>query len=372
LNTILDEAVPELGIAAGTYSDFKFRFLNVAIATEFSALEVIAKEYVDGGEPADLDAMIKEDSRFIWKMGAGKGYLLTFKNALAVVRKSAFVAWFPVQKNVSEWMGDTKVHRQGLNLISSDQIEMLRARLRPGDILYERREWHLSNMGLPGFWTHAALYVGTPEERRSYFSDLETTAWVKSLGIADGDLEDLLRKRYPEAYAKATHPLEEAHMPRILEAIAEGVCFTSLEHSAAADSIGVLRPRLAKPEKARALLRAFHYSGRPYDFNFDFETDATLVCSEVVYKVYAPGPGMKGMDFPITEVMGRKVSTPNNMVRQFAERFGTDDAQADLVVFLDGFEKERRAVESTPERFCSSWRRPNWHILIQKPPAALE
>ncbi len=369
LNTILDEAVSELGLTAGSFSNFKFRFLNVAMATEFSALQVIEKHYAkDRVVSAELSTMIEDDSNFIWNMGKGKGYLLTFKNALAVVQEAAFKTWFPVQKNVSQWMGDTKVHRQGIHLISSDQIETLRQRLKPGDILFERHEWYLSNMGLPGFWTHAAMYVGTPGERRSYFSDPETITWVKNQGIADGDLETLLHQRYPEAYVKATTPGESGYAPCILEAISEGVSFTTLEYSGASDSIGVLRPSLAKSEKALAILRAFHYSGRPYDFNFDFETDTSMVCSEVVFKAYEPAPGVKGVAFPISEIMGRKVSTPNDMVRQFDEQYGTDGAQAGFVIFLDGIEKENRAVESSLEHFRESWHRPNWHILIQKAP----
>ena len=367
LNTVLDEAVPELGITAGTFGHFKFRFLNVAVATEFSALQVIDKSYANGASK-ELRPAIDEDSKIIWKMGMGKGHALTVKNALSVVQKTAFAAWFPLQKNVSEWMGDTKVHRKGAHLISSEQIGSMGKRLQPGDILIERHEWYLSNLGLPGFWTHAAMYVGTPGERRAFFSDADTLAWVKGQGIADGDLEKLLKQRYPKAYTTSTTPLENGHPPRILEAISEGVSFSSLEFSGEADSIGVLRPRLARREKALAVLRAFHYSGRPYDFNFDFETDSSLVCSELVFKAYEPGPGMRGLRFPITEVMGRKVSTPNGMVRQFDEQYGGGDAQADFVLFLDGFEKEKRAVESTPEQFRKSWRRPNWHILIQEAP----
>jgi hypothetical protein len=115
-------------------------------------------------------------------------------------------------------------------------------------------------------------------------------------------------------------------------------------------------------------MRAFHYSGRPYDFNFDFQTDSALVCSELIFKAYEPGGGMSGMRFPVTEVMGRKVSTPNGMVKQFDEQSGGSTIQADFVLFLDGFEKEKRAVESTPEQFRASWKRPNWHILIQEAP----
>lgn len=368
LDTILNEPVPELGIPAGTFGRFKFRFLNVAIASEFAALQVIATSYGDG--PPELHAASDADSRVIWQMGKGKGYELTLKNALAVVQKTGFRAWFPLQKGVSEWMGDTKVARRQSHLISSGQVGEMRKRLQPGDILFERHEWYLSNLGLPGFWTHVALYIGTPAERRAFFADAGVREWLKKEGINDGDLEKLLQQRYPAAYALAIAPREGGHAPRILEAISEGVAFTSLEYSGASDSIGVIRPRLGKREKAQAILRAFHYSGRPYDFNFDFQTDSALVCSELVYKAYAPGEGMQGLRFPLTEVLGRRVSTPNGMVRQFAEQTGTAAAQADFVLFLDGFEKEKRAVESTAAQFGTSWQRPNWHILIQDAPVA--
>jgi len=366
LDTVLNEAVPELGIPAGTFNRFKFRFLNVATASEFAALQVIDKAYANG--LPELRAAIDEDSRIVWEMGKGKGQALTLKNALAMVQKSGFTAWFPLQKGVSEWMGDTKVLRKGNHLISAKQIEAMGKRLQPGDILFERHEWYLSNLGLPGFWTHVALYIGTPEERRSFFNDPEVRQWVKSLGTADGEYESLLRQRYATTYSRSLIPKEERHPARVLEAISEGVSFTSLEYTGSADSIGVIRPRLSKREKAQAIMRAFHYSGRSYDFNFDFQTDSALVCSELIFKAYEPGNGMQGLRFPISEVMGRKVSTPNGMVRQFDEQSGGSTAQADFVLFLDGFEKGKRAVESAAESFRASWKRPNWHILIQEAP----
>jgi hypothetical protein len=366
LDTILNEPVPELGIPAGSFNHFKFRFLNVAIATEFAALQVIDKSYANG--PRELRAAMDEDSGVIWGMGKGTGHVLTLKNALAVVQKTGFSAWFPLQKGVSEWMGDTKVARKHSHLISAKQIEEMGKRLQPGDILFERHEWYLSNLGLPGFWTHVALYIGTPEERRRLFNDPEVKAWVTTLGIANGDFEALLAKRYPTAYASSTARRDQGRPPRILEAISEGVSFTSLEYTGSADSIGIIRPRLSRRDKAHAIMRAFHYSGRPYDFNFDFETDSALVCSELIFKVYEPGKGMTGMRFPVTEVMGRKVSTPNNMVRQFAEQSGGSTPQADFVLFLDGYEKQKRAVESTLGQFRASWQRANWHILIQDAP----
>lgn len=372
LNDILNEAVSELGLTVGNFSRFKLRFLNVSVATEFAALQVVENQYGTVGVSEALRAAIEQDSEIIWDMGKGKGHILTFKNALAVVGEAAFTAWFPLQKNISEWMGDTKVYRKGETLISEEQIESMKQRLRPGDILFERHEWHLSNLGLPGFWTHTAMYVGTPAERQEFFSGYETESWVKSQGVESGELESLLKNRYPEAYAISTAPLKDGYAPRILEAIAEGVSFTSLEYTGASDSIGVIRPSLTKPEKALAIVRGFHYSGRPYDFDFNFDTDSSLVCSEVVYKAYEAAQGMMGIHFPIFEIMGRKVTSPNSMVQQFDEQYGSGDAQSEFVLFLDGFEREKRAVESTLEQFRSSWTRPNWHILIQEAPESVE
>jgi hypothetical protein len=367
LDTILDEPVPELGLAGGSYARFKFRFLNIARATEFAAMETVDKGLA-GPDASGLRKTLDEDAGVIWRMGKGRGPVLTLANGVAIVGKAGFAAWFPVQKGVSEWMGDVKVRHLGVSFISQEQIRELRPRLQPGDILLERREWYLSNLGLPGFWTHAALYIGTADERRAFFEDPDVKAWVKSLKEKNGDFESLLLTRYPSAYQISKAPQEGDHLPRVLEAISEGVSFTTIEHSAAADSLAVLRPRLSKREKAEAIVRAFHYSGRPYDFNFDFRTDSSLVCSELIFKVYEPAPGIRGLSFPLAEIMGRKVSLPNDMARQFSTQYGTAAQQTDLVVFLDGFEKSASASEADVAQFRRSWQRPKWHVLTQKSP----
>lgn len=43
LAIILNDAVPELGLPAGSYDRFKFRFLNVLTATRFAALNAVGK-----------------------------------------------------------------------------------------------------------------------------------------------------------------------------------------------------------------------------------------------------------------------------------------------------------------------------------------
>ncbi|HWH70330.1 MAG TPA: YiiX/YebB-like N1pC/P60 family cysteine hydrolase, partial [Candidatus Sulfotelmatobacter sp.] len=168
-----------------------------------------------------------------------------------------------------------------------------------------------------------------------------------------------------EAYQESQSPREAGHPVRVIEAIGEGVSFTSLEHSAACDSLAVLRPRVLKAEKAQALVRAFHYAGRPYDYNFDFATDSELVCTELVYKAYEPTEGCRGLTFPLVEMLGRKVTPANELASQFDAQYGTLSQQSDLILFLDGQERAGKAIEAPETAFRQSWQRPKWHVLTQ-------
>ena len=363
---LLNEAVSEIGLPQHSYADFKYRFLHVAVATEFASLSAAYAASSSGkkaGKATPLGRAIREDERYLWRAGRAHGLLNTLRNAGQMLQEGGLQLVFPVQKGISEWMGQTRVASGEKFLMSAEQIAALRPRLHPGDILLERREWYLSNIGLPGFWPHAALYVGDAEERSAYFDTPEIHAWLKTQGIADGRFETLLQTRYPKAYASSLQPDEAGAMPRVVEAVGKGVVFTSLEHSAAADSVAALRPRLSKLDIAQALLKAFAYFGRPYDFDFDFRTDGQLVCTELVFKSYRPEKGRQGLEWPLSVIAGRPVLTANNIVRHFDETWQTPAQQLEFVAFFDGNVRSGQAEESHEESFRSSWRRPKWHIL---------
>ena len=107
LDKILNEPVPEIGLPAGTYAKLKFRFLNVAIATDFAARETALQTFTGNRQPA-LRAAIREDAAQVWAAGKGRGEMLTLKNAWKVIERATGSAWLPIQAGVSEWMGDTQ------------------------------------------------------------------------------------------------------------------------------------------------------------------------------------------------------------------------------------------------------------------------
>jgi hypothetical protein len=123
-----------------------------------------------------------------------------------------------------------------------------------------------------------------------------------------------------------------------------------------------MRPRLSKLDIAKAIDEAFHYIGRPYDFNFDFLTDSSIVCSELIYKIYQNGPEKKGLDLILREIAGRKAMPANDIVEKFNKEFDTDQRELDFVYFLDGSEGQKKAIVKGPQDFHLSYKRPKWDI----------
>jgi hypothetical protein len=361
LDKLLNEPVAELGLEAGMYDQFKLKFLNVVVASQYSSLHRIDKHY-KRPDLLDLRIGIKADRKVIKWMAKGKGIELTMKNAWDIIAKLGKTTFFPIQAGVSEWLGDSRTHGGEHFLVSPEQIVELQGLLRPGDILIERREWYLSNIGLPGFWPHVALYVGTPEERLAYFAgDTRVTEWLEAQDEHPDNLEHQLQLLFPDQYALHLEQ-DHGHPMRLIEAMSEGVVHTTLEHSADCDSLAVLRPRLSGPDKVRAIIKAFGFAGRPYDFDFDFVTDSELVCTELVSKAYSPEGSGSGLQFPVVNMAGHKVVPANKVVQQFDQQYGTQQQQTDLVIFFDGHKRKRSATSGTLGTFRASWKRPKWTV----------
>jgi hypothetical protein len=246
---------------------------------------------------------------------------------------------YAAQSGVATYMGDTRIVSRR-PFITAEQVEAIESRLEPGDILLERANWYLSNPSLPGFWKHAALYVGRLED-------------LKRLGIAaDPNVTPHL--------ADYLKPHEDGRDKTVIEAVSEGVLLNSLTRALHADYAAVLRPRVSTSHKAKAITRAFANLGKPYDFNFDFEDTNKLVCTQVVYLSYFDVLG-----FGLQRILGRTTMPANEIARKYAGEAGRTDRQLDFVLFLDAVPSRGAAIESTEAEFCKSVLRPK--ELVETP-----
>ena len=150
---------------------------------------------------------------------------------------------------------------QGKRVSEVAKVEAQR-RLVAGDVIVTRHDDAMSNLFLPGFWPHAALYLGE--------------GWF-------------------------------------LEAKKDGVKVRPLRETLEVDAFLVLRPQLEEREIKEALTAALSHEGKLYDFAFDFTRSDRLVCTEVVYRTYH---GREPIGFDLVSQSGRLCLPAEELIGQ--------------------------------------------------------
>lgn len=179
--------------------------------------------------------------------------------------------------------------------------------VRPGDVFITRHNRALTNLFLPGFWPHAALYVGYASDRER----LSITAEQNYLAYWNGQ--------------NCT-----------FEALKDGVRFRSLQETLNVDAFVIVRPSLSQSDISEAISRAVTHAGKGYNFDFDFFRSDRLVCTEVIYRAY---DGINGMKLPLAERMGMKTLSAEDILDLSLESdwseviavYGVGDAKQTLV-----------------------------------------
>ena len=175
-----------------------------------------------------------------------------------------------------------------LPALTASVVARLRPLLRAGDVLLIRAEKKLTAAILPGFWAHAALFVGSQR-------DLEV------LGVAS---HPFVQKHWAELAAR------DGGLGCVIEAVSPSVQIESLERALSADHVVVLRPALSAEQVAGAVGEAFGHVGKAYDFEFDFNVSTRLVCTELIYRCYQH---RGGIEFPLVKRLGRYTLTGDDI-----------------------------------------------------------
>ncbi len=166
--------------------------------------------------------------------------------------------------------------------VTKDLCAEIQAILKPGDIFITRHSRALTNLFLPGYWPHAALYVGYETDRARF--EIEA----------------------PSKYLK-----HWSGRNCTFEALKDGVRFRTLEETLSVDAFVVIRPNFSEQDIAKALARVSKHVGKGYNFDFDFFRSDQLVCTEVIYRAF---DGINNSFIPLTERMGRKTLSAEDLL----------------------------------------------------------
>lgn len=260
---------------------------------------------------------------------------------------------YPLKSSFYAWAGDTKILESSRNTIGSFELARMRRVIKPGDIFLNRSDYYISNIGIPGFWTHAGLYIGDPNERNDFFAnDKESMKWVIEQGESSGNFEKLLLKNF-QAYSQFL--VNDSADLKIIEALSEGVVISSFEAGAKKEGIVILRPLIEKREIAAAIYNAFSEVSKPYDYNFDFSTDNTIACTELVYKVYE-----SSSLFPVNDMFGKPFSTANEIAEYCDKNYDSTDLKLVMIYIYDGNRGYMPDQDTAHAIFRKSWNESLW------------
>ena len=297
----LDEAEPRFGIPAksftavyknlGSYRSM-WRFLSALRFYELHTEDIAAlgrDQHMKG-----LIELLNEESKYF--QNSKQAYLRrklhyrlhSFKRRHVSGYKKVMFQLLKLSGRVVSEMRQpfVKAHGQGKR-VTVDVLAEIKPLLRAGDVLITRHDDAMSNLFLPGYWPHAALYIGDAQERSELGVQLSGAGPLRA---------------------------EECHF---LEAKKDGVLLRRIEETLNVDAFMVLRPMLEQEQRAQALSRGLTHEGKLYDFMFDFRVADRLACTEVIYRTYhGIGELDQAVSFELRRHSGRPCISAEDLIEQ--------------------------------------------------------
>ncbi len=306
----LNEPAPHFGIPGGTYDHVQKSLTSPVHAWHlYHALTFFRKNQgrllATAADDPELREVLKIIARLQDRLGISPETFALARTRVharslrtSIGRNLLGRALYGLQKYVSSLMADRYVktgHEPGLPTDIDAQLEK---ELKPGDIIVVRKEHAFTNYFLPGYWPHAALYIGTLPE-------------LKNLGLHE---HENVQSRW-----NTIETVDPSRAGRVLEALKDGVRIRSVSCPFRSDAVAIIRPQLSPGDVADAIGRGFFHAGKGYDFDFDFARSDRLVCTEVVYRSYE---GIGGISFELTRRAGRMTLAAEDLLQKAINKDG--------------------------------------------------
>jgi len=206
-----------------------------------------------------------------------------------------------VYNNFLKFFGDIKVYKYpmfilydpGSYKIKGDEIRQVINIIEPGDILIRGYVNYLDGYFIPGFFSHAGLYIGKVSEKEKSLLKPEQYSFFKT-----GD-------------------------QLVIHSMAEGVFMEDIINFCRCDYMVILRRNeKIKTENSKnytyekVLNKAMQNLGKEYDFKFDFNDFHKLSCTEFVYdccKGFLDDYGIKVKNKRVL-LMNKRMITPDDFI----------------------------------------------------------
>lgn len=276
-------------------------------------------------------------------------------NTRKLVKNTTKQTVFPIQKKLSQIIGKLKIPIRKNRLINQNNLEQTLIDLQPLDILVLRNNWEVSNMFLPGFWTHSLIYLGNLELLNELTKDRKSKRYLQKQ-YQNQNLEEILKEKFPSAYNKLQN-----NQNSYLDATSEGVEVHSYQKHLKADYLTALRPLISSKQKLAILFKLLENYHQPYDFDFDYMNSSGLVCSELIYKTY-----QQHSNLPVKpiKVAGRYTIPPSDFVKSLINQ-NQRKPYWQLIFFADGIPNQNTTHFKDLNELKKTLNRPTSDLILE-------
>ncbi len=268
----LNESHASFGIPAGSFDDIQLSLtdptnaLRISSATKFyDQNQAIVSAAVQSNEQVRdvLDVIDRRIDRI--RVAAGRYLKVRLDERRhqlndAVIQGGLMRAIYAFQQWGSRIVSSMTTMPGHVPKLPAEIAQRIRELIRPGDVFVTRKDSAVTNYFLPGYWPHAALYIGDDQ---------------------------------------------------VIESLKDGVRQRTLDSPFGNDALTVIRPTLDESLIGSVIDRARLHIGKPYDFDFDFTRSDRIVCTEVVYRSYE---GIGGTRFQLSKRAGRQTLSAEDLL----------------------------------------------------------
>jgi len=160
-------------------------------------------------------------------------------------------------------------------------------KIKPLDLLLEKRGYVFTDFTIPGNWGHVAVYLGTEEE-------------LKSIGMWDHPSITPFHEKIREGFT-------------VYQVRRWGLEFVTLKTFMNLDEIAIIRHKNIlnrnKVELGRVYKNLFDQIGKKYDFGFDALSTNEITCTEIISLSFGD------VNWPAAYALGRLTISPDNMAQ---------------------------------------------------------
>lgn len=243
---------------------------------------------------------------------------------------------FLISKKVGYIISHTKFTTRKHWLISNKNLSKYLEIAKPGDILLTRWNWNASNLSIPWFWKHMAMYIWS---------------W------------EYLKKHFKWEYVE----ILKDNSNYIIEATWKWIEIVEIfEFASHIDYLWASRTNFSKDKIKRAIKNAISNIWKWYDFIFNYYSDKKLVCTALILKSYAKENDKdEWIEIELEKIWINLTYPPNSFIKKLNEEQEKKSKEVEGIFFIDSFEKTWENFVSTVEELLKTWSRPKLSMFLK-------